>query len=262
MEVDKIEVTQKLLTELNNARDSFPHMEMNRDLTLEDQITIAGDYSFEILMNNEKVGFVTLFESVIVGYFQFDILIFEEYRGKGIFKTAYNLLENWSINKTDFEGLEAVVFKSNVKNLAAMKSVLLKNGFSEEDQNDRLVYSKTLTPSEIFNKFYIIEGEKIMPSLNQLKHTIAAGNDSQDNRLILLSNGDFKLVPYNNANDAVIFENLDYVTRWETLDSGNDWVGPDAAKDEKWMNQILEWANEAWDIHQKTGKKKILNPYA
>lgn len=99
-----------------------------------------------------------------------------------------------------------------------------------------------------------------MPNLSQLKTELSSHNDSIDNRLILKLDGDFKVVPFNSQNDISNFETMDYITRWETLDAGNDYVGPTAAQDTNFTAGIMEWATEAWKIHQKDNRVKILNP--
>lgn len=99
-----------------------------------------------------------------------------------------------------------------------------------------------------------------MPNLNQLQQVIALGNDSINNRLILKLNGDFDLHPFDTQQDDYNFQNLNYITRWETFDSGNDYVGIAASKDLSFLNGIMEWANEAWNLYQQSGNTKILNP--
>ena len=96
-----------------------------------------------------------------------------------------------------------------------------------------------------------------MPDINQLKQTISNGDDNHDNRLILLPTGDFQLIPLSQWND-----NLTYVTRWETFDEGNDYVGPDAASDSRHIQEIMDWALDAWKKYQTKGYLKIINPYS
>lgn len=99
-----------------------------------------------------------------------------------------------------------------------------------------------------------------MPNFNQLQQTIAQGDDSINNRLILNVNGDFELRPFNDATDDYNFQRLNYVTRWETFDAGNDYVGIDASNDQRLLDGIMDWANKAWAEHQASGQTKILNP--
>lgn len=58
----------------------------------------------------------------------------------------------------------------------------------------------------------------------QLVNVISKGNDTIDSRLILKLNGDFELIPIQTSDDAHNFESLNYVTRWETFDAGNDYA--------------------------------------
>ena len=52
-----------------------------------------------------------------------------------------------------------------------------------------------------------------------------------------------------------------YVTRWETYNCGEGFVGIDALADEIFIDGIYSWAEEAWNIHKNTGETKIINPY-
>ncbi|MTI65853.1 MAG: hypothetical protein FH753_04545 [Firmicutes bacterium] len=96
------------------------------------------------------------------------------------------------------------------------------------------------------------------PNMEQLRQVIKEGNDNQDNRLILNKDGDFELVKYETPEDAKNFEDRDYVTRWETFDAGNSGVGVKASEDDRFLNDIFENAQKAWNKYKKTGKLKIL----
>lgn len=108
---------------------------------------------------------------------------------------------------------------------------------------------------------YIERVLNLSPSIQQLIGVIAAGDDSISNRLILKLDGRFELLPYETTEDALAFDKLKYVTRWETFDSGNEYVGIDASQDTALISSIMDWANTAWSRYQSTGKTKILNPY-
>lgn len=97
-----------------------------------------------------------------------------------------------------------------------------------------------------------------MPDLKQLKNVIKHGDDSVNNVLILKKDGAFELVE--GASGAGAVSHLDYVTRWETYNSNNDYVGKAAAKDENHINKIMTWAKTAWDKYQADGFTKIANP--
>lgn len=52
-----------------------------------------------------------------------------------------------------------------------------------------------------------------------------------------------------------------YVTRWETYNCGEGFVGIDTLADEIFIDGIYSWAEEAWNIHKNTGETNIINPY-
>lgn len=56
-----------------------------------------------------------------------------------------------------------------------------------------------------------------------------------------------------------VVEDLNYVTRWETFDSFNDYVGENAAKDDWHIDRLMDWANKAWQVYKSSGKTKIVN---
>ncbi|MCT2534660.1 hypothetical protein NC661_05615 [Aquibacillus koreensis] len=101
-----------------------------------------------------------------------------------------------------------------------------------------------------------------MVKRQQLVNVISKGNDTIDNRLILKQNGDFELVPFQTSEDAHNFDLLDFVTRWETFNAGNDYVGVYASKDNRLIDDILDWAEFAWKEYKQKGRTKILNPYS
>jgi len=98
-----------------------------------------------------------------------------------------------------------------------------------------------------------------MPDKNQLIDVIKKGNDKIDKRLILKKDGRFEIIPYQCEQDIEQFSKLDYVTRWETWDAGNDLVGVAASKDDKLIDYTYRWAENAWEKFQKTGRTKITN---
>ncbi|AJA48665.1 hypothetical protein CPAST_c25960 [Clostridium pasteurianum DSM 525 = ATCC 6013] len=99
----------------------------------------------------------------------------------------------------------------------------------------------------------------MQPDKEQLRQVIANGNDNVDNILLLNRDGNFIL--FQGAGGGAV-EHLDYVTRWETFDAGSDYVGIEASKDEKLLDDlVMKWANEAWKRYEKTGNTQIMNPY-
>ena len=98
--------------------------------------------------------------------------------------------------------------------------------------------------SSVFRRTYPKE-----PTLAQLKSTIELGDDSTNNCLILNMQGDFELrqaPPFNQlSNDPSI------VVRHETFVRGNDYVGPEAAADDKLMLDLFKSSLEHWKDHLK-----------
>ena len=89
---------------------------------------------------------------------------------------------------------------------------------------------------------------------NQLVEEIASRTDEKDYRLILDLNGVFRLIDLDDWE-----ENLIYVTKWETYDSGNGYVGIDASKDIRFIDSIYSWAEEAWDRYKNNEEIRIPN---
>ncbi|QWU14353.1 hypothetical protein SAMN04487895_101656 [Paenibacillus sophorae] len=96
------------------------------------------------------------------------------------------------------------------------------------------------------------------PTLDQLKGTLSAVDDSQDYVLILKTNAHFELIQ---GAGAGAVSHLEYVTRWSTFDKGNGGVGESAASDSIFTSDIMDWASEAWEKYEDDGRTKILNPF-
>ena len=106
-------------------------------------------------------------------------------------------------------------------------------------ENEQLHHS-----SSVFRRDYPRE-----PTLAQLKSTIATGDDSVNNSLILNVHGKFELrqsPPFNQLiNDPSI------VVRHETFIRGNEYVGPEAAAHETLMHDLFVSSLEHWKNHIK-----------
>lgn len=89
---------------------------------------------------------------------------------------------------------------------------------------------------------------------NQLIQEIASKKDDRDYRLIVDLNGDFKLIDLDFWND-----NMNYVMKIETFDEGNGYVGIDASKDMKFIDDLYAIGLKAWNEHKKTGATRIPN---
>ncbi|MBU4525135.1 MAG: hypothetical protein KUA37_07495 [Desulfomicrobium sp.] len=98
--------------------------------------------------------------------------------------------------------------------------------------------------SRVFRRLYPSE-----PTFEQLRETITLGNDSVSNVLILNVNGNFELrqkPPFNHlTNDPTI------VIRHETYVAGNGYVGIDAGKDKKFIEDVLTMSIDYWVVHLK-----------
>ncbi|MFT5875018.1 MAG: hypothetical protein ACI8WT_003998 [Clostridium sp.] len=95
------------------------------------------------------------------------------------------------------------------------------------------------------------------PNKDQLRYTIKNGNDKVDNILLLKANGEFTL--FQGAGGGAV-QNLNYVTRWATFDAEDDYVGINASKDEKFLDDtIMRFAKIAWEINQIKGRTQITN---
>ncbi len=94
------------------------------------------------------------------------------------------------------------------------------------------------------------------PNKQQLQQVIANGNDEVDNVLILRCDSNFQLIQ---GAGAAAIENLNYVTRWETFDRFDDYVGENASKDDSHIDKIMSWANIAWEQYTQSGETQIVN---
>jgi hypothetical protein len=92
----------------------------------------------------------------------------------------------------------------------------------------------------------------VMPSKEQLRAVIAAGDDEQTNSLILNLQGRFELrqrPPFDiHKNDPTV------VLRHEIFAAGNDYVGLEAAQDDDHIDRLFLSSLEGWLNHLTTGK--------
>lgn len=89
---------------------------------------------------------------------------------------------------------------------------------------------------------------------NQLIQEIASKKDDRDYRLIVDLNGEFKLIDLDLWDD-----DMEYVIKIETFDEGNGYVGINASKDMRFIDNLYETGLEAWNEHKKTGATRIPN---
>ena len=93
------------------------------------------------------------------------------------------------------------------------------------------------------------------PSREQLKEVIVRGNDKVDNILILRTDELFEIIQ---AAWGGAVEHLEYMSRWETFDRGNDYVGIYSSNDNWLIDKLMKWADEMWKIYKNTGKLILL----
>jgi hypothetical protein len=147
-----------------------------------------------------------------------------------------------SLKESDFISNTAsdVIKRSNYKGMLEINGILYEinpdqvNVFSGKKYLD---YS-----SSVFRQIFPKE-----PTLAQLKSTIASGDDSTNNCLILNIQGNFELIqspPFNQLiNDPSI------VVRHETFICGNGYVGPEAAAHDTLMHDLFVSSLEHWKDH-------------
>lgn len=100
----------------------------------------------------------------------------------------------------------------------------------------------------------------LTPTKEQLVSTIHHGDDRISNSLILNVHGFFEL----RIRETISLEIQDptIVVRNETFDSGNDYVGIDAAKDEILIDGLYASALELWTLHLQTGRTNFYCDYS
>lgn len=98
-----------------------------------------------------------------------------------------------------------------------------------------------------------------MINRDQLIRVLKNGDVNVDSRLILKTDGNFELVPFETSLDAENFDDLNYVTRWRTFDERSGCVGEDALKDQRHIDDIIRWAEQAWGKYKSTGRTRITN---
>lgn len=90
-----------------------------------------------------------------------------------------------------------------------------------------------------------------IPSLNQLINTIANGNDAQTNKLLLNTDGKYELIDVELINISIEYPNV--VVRNEAFIAGNEYVGIEASKDTKFIDDLYNESLEYWLIHLEKG---------
>lgn len=88
------------------------------------------------------------------------------------------------------------------------------------------------------------------PSLAQLQGIFAVADDAEGHHVLWIdTEGAVHLDALPLEMGPLEFEKINAATmqmRFQTLDCGNDYVGPNAAQDLDWMRSVLEALTEVW----------------
>jgi hypothetical protein len=159
--------------------------------------------------------------------------------------TWRNLRKDSSLLTSDYRTGDSIMVakKSPGKGTIELDAAVFKINPSEASLTDKVLGST----SSVFRKKF-----PKVPQLDQLRRTIASGDDSKMNVLILNVYGDFELrtiPPFDfTKNDPTV------VVRHETFVAENDCVGAEAAKDSRPIDELYSSSLEFWIKHLKTGK--------
>ena len=97
----------------------------------------------------------------------------------------------------------------------------------------------------------------MIPTKENLIEVIKNGDDSHHNVLVLNLDGSFELL--NGVDMVEEVKGNNYVVRCETFDAGNDYVGENASKDDKFIDSLYSWAIRYWNDYKKTGQYPLVN---
>ena len=97
------------------------------------------------------------------------------------------------------------------------------------------------------------------PTKENLIEVIKSGDDSHDNVLVLNLNGSFELINGCGGYAVEAEKGRNYVVRCETFFAGNDYVGENASKDDKFIDRLYSWAIRYWNDYKKTGHYPLVN---
>ena len=92
-----------------------------------------------------------------------------------------------------------------------------------------------------------------MFSKEQIIEEIAKGDDNKSHTLLLDLNGDFRAIPTDNC------DGYEYIGSIGGIDSGDGYLGEEASKYSKWINDCYKGAEAVWSRYKKTGKKYKLS---
>jgi hypothetical protein len=95
----------------------------------------------------------------------------------------------------------------------------------------------------------------LTPSIEQLRATIAQGDDRINNSLILNVYGFYELRDFSTLN--LSFDDPTIVHRSETFTAGNDYVGQNAKNDNQLINMFYKTSLYFWLGHLQNGKMNM-----
>lgn len=163
------------------------------------------------------------------------------------------LENNFNLQSTDFRTDEPsiVVQKSKGKDVIELEGNIYRINPS--------LYSRTETDIVYYTSMVFRRTFPSIPDKEQLRQVIAAGDDSKNNSLILNVYGKFELrqrPPYDiHQNDPTV------IVRNETFAAHNDYVGPNASKDDShidahYLTSLRHWVNHLYfgQSHKYSGE--------
>lgn len=141
IEVPEIKMNQFIVSEMNKVPKAY---KIDGEIELSNlEPKMPGDYFFNIHAGDQYIGFISLTEyKYDNNVIEFDILIFEEFRGNGYFTRALLELEKWVVEKR-YIYLDAVVYLEN-ESLEIMDKTLTNGGFESTENSDVIIYRKSL----------------------------------------------------------------------------------------------------------------------
>lgn len=87
------------------------------------------------------------------------------------------------------------------------------------------------------------------PTVEELRELIHQGEDGSGNHILWVKkNGEVKLSRIDGNESAAQFlkKHPDMRLRFEMFEAGNEYVGPEAARDDQWMAELYERLLTAW----------------
>lgn len=102
------------------------------------------------------------------------------------------------------------------------------------------------------------------PTVDELRALIRAEDDRAGHHIVwVATNGDVHVSIVPEDMSPVDLERIhpDMQLRLETFQIGNEYVGPTAAEDNDWMNQLFEALNREWPRARGTGRIECVDTF-